>query len=64
MDSALYYRAMEAFCRQRAKMDEENDKFWLAEAEVSAKCFADAHRRKVVMHPTMQNKNPASGQGC
>jgi hypothetical protein len=61
MDSTLYYRAMEAFCRQRAKMDGENDKFWLAEAEVSAKLGADAHREKVVMHPTTKNKTPASG---
>ena len=34
MESLLRYRAMEAFCRQRAKMDGESASFWLAEADV------------------------------
>ena len=46
MDSVLYYRAMEAFSRQRAKMDGESEIFWLAEAEVLSKLGADAHKLK------------------
>jgi hypothetical protein len=38
METIQYYRAMEAFCRQRAKMDGENDLFWLSEA----KCWANS----------------------
>jgi len=37
METSEYYRAMEAFCRQRAQMDGEDDRFWLAEAERFAK---------------------------
>jgi hypothetical protein len=48
MDSVLYYRAMEAFSRQRAKMDGESEIFWLAEAEVLSKLGADAHKLKTL----------------
>jgi hypothetical protein len=34
MEPLQRYRAMKAFCRQRAKMDGEDAGFWLAEAEV------------------------------
>ncbi len=33
MDDVTHYRAMAAFCRQRARMDGENEQFWLAEAD-------------------------------
>jgi hypothetical protein len=33
MDEQTRCRAMEALCRQRARMAGENDAFWLAEAE-------------------------------
>jgi phage shock protein A len=33
MDNASWYRAMASFCRQRAKMEDENEQFWLAEAD-------------------------------
>ncbi len=33
MDDVTRYRALAAFCRQRAKMDGENEQFWLAEAD-------------------------------
>jgi hypothetical protein len=36
---------MEAFCRQRAKMDGENDLFWLSEAEVLGKLATNAPRQ-------------------
>jgi hypothetical protein len=58
MDSILYYRAMEAFSRQRAKMDGESEIFWLAEAEVLAKLSAQAHKLQLVLHPTMLKENP------
>lgn len=32
-DDVIRYRAMAAFCRQRAKMEGENEEFWLREAE-------------------------------
>ena len=56
MESIQYYRAMEAFCRQRAKMEWECDRFWLAEAEGLAKLAINAHRQKVLMHPKMKNE--------
>jgi hypothetical protein len=49
---------MEAFCRQRAKMEGESDRFWLAEAEVLAKLATNAHREKVLMHPKMKKDPP------
>jgi hypothetical protein len=58
MDISQYYRAMEAFSRQHAKMDGENDIFWLAEAEVLAKLGADAHKLEVVLHPKMKEEKP------
>jgi hypothetical protein len=61
MDNILYYRAMEAFSRQRAIMDGESEIFWLAEAEVLAKLSADAHKLKMVLHPKMkEEKRPPS----
>ena len=56
MDSVLYYRAMEAFSRQRAKMDGESEIFWLAEAEVLSKLGADAHKLKMLLDPKMQKE--------
>ncbi len=36
MEKLQYYRAMEAFCRQRARMDGEDERFWLKEAQILA----------------------------
>ncbi len=44
METVQHYRAMEAFCRQRAKMDGEDERFWLAEAERLAKLIANGHQ--------------------
>jgi hypothetical protein len=52
-----YYRAMEAFSRQHAKMDGESEIFWLAEA-VLAKLGADAHKLRVMLHPKMKEEKP------
>ena len=32
MDNVALTRAMEVFCRQRARMEGENERFWLVEA--------------------------------
>ena len=57
METLQHYRAMEAFCRQRAKMDGEDELFWLTEAEVLAKLVRNTHRREV-----LQGKRPDVGQ--
>lgn len=61
MELLQHYRAMEAFCRQRAKMDGEDELFWLSEAEVLAKLITNAHRMDVlsVTRPDIvQEKTP------
>ena len=45
------YRAMEAFCRQRSKMEGEDELFWLTEAEVLAILAMNAHRIQVLEIP-------------
>jgi activator of HSP90 ATPase len=57
METLQHHRAVEAFCRQRAKMDGEDELFWLTEAEVLAKLLGNAHRREV-----LQNWRPDVGQ--
>jgi hypothetical protein len=44
LEPLQHYRAMEAFCRQRAKMDGEDESFWLAEAELLAELAGGASR--------------------
>jgi hypothetical protein len=51
MDDCLHYRAFEAFCRQRAKMDGECEIFWLAEAEILTKLATNAQRWKLLFQP-------------
>ena len=43
LEPLQHYRAMEAFCRQHAKMDGEDESFWLAEAELLAELAAGAN---------------------
>lgn len=45
MEALQHFSAMEAFCRQRAKMDGEDVRFWLTEAEMLAKLAADANKK-------------------
>jgi len=47
MEPLQHYRTMEAFCRQRAKMEGEDESFWLTEAEQLAKLATNAYRMKV-----------------
>ena len=42
MEALQHFNAMEAFCRQRAKMDGEDERFWLTEADRLAKLVANA----------------------
>ena len=44
LEPLQHYRAMEAFCRQHAKMDGENESFWLMEAELLAELAASTNR--------------------
>jgi len=37
VDEIIRYRAMQAFCLQRAKMEHEDETFWEAEAEIWAR---------------------------
>ena len=46
------YRAMEAFCRQRSKMEGEDELFWRTEAEVLAKLATNAHRMQMLKIPS------------
>ena len=64
MEVSQYYRAMEAFSRQHAKMDGENEIFWLAEAEILAKLGADAHRLKAILHRKMKEEEQPPGVGA
>lgn len=64
MEVSQYYRAMEAFSRQHAKMDGEDEIFWLAEAEMLAKLGADAHKLKVILHPKMKEEKRLPGVGA
>jgi hypothetical protein len=63
VDISQYYRAMEAFSRQHAKMDGESEIFWLAEAEVLAKLGADAHKLRVMLDPKMKEEKPRVSTG-
>ena len=52
METLHHYRAMEAFCRQRAKMDGEDELFWLTEAELLERLAINAERmRKLGLDP-------------
>jgi hypothetical protein len=39
-------KAMSAFCRQRSKMEGEDEQFWLTEAELLAKLAVNAKELK------------------
>jgi hypothetical protein len=54
---------MEAFSRQHAKMDGENEIFWLAEAEALAKLGADAHRLNAILNPKVREERSRADAG-
>jgi len=48
VETLQHYRTMEAFRRHRAKMEGEDESFWLIEAELLAKLATNAHRMKAL----------------
>lgn len=48
MKTIQHFTAMSAFCRQRSKMDGEDELFWLSEAELMAKLAVNAERLKLL----------------
>jgi hypothetical protein len=48
MERLQHFRAMEALCRQRAKIDGEDQLFWLTEAEMLARLTENAQRMKLL----------------
>jgi hypothetical protein len=48
METIQHYKAMAAFCRQRSKMDGEDELFWLSEAELLARLAINAERMKLL----------------
>jgi hypothetical protein len=52
---------MEAFCRQHAKMEGEDESFWLSEAELLAKLCASANRKNGITSPYRVKPGDADG---
>jgi hypothetical protein len=63
MDVLQHHRAMEAFCKQHAKMDGEDPAFWLAAAEAWARRAANL-RTVIRLQPEadVQLRRRASGE--
>ena len=57
MDMLAHCRAMAAFCRQRAKFEDENDLFWIREAEEWDKLIFDH------ANPQVRNLNGQAARG-
>ena len=57
MDELIRYRAMQAFCLQRAKMEHEDEVFWEGEAE-------DWARRAAHFDIKISGDDPASPGNC
>ena len=57
MEPLQHYLTMEAFCRQRAKMEGEDESFWLTEAELLATAISTVRFARVptasMMMPTL-----------
>ena len=62
MEALQHHRAMEAFCRQHAKMDGEDPAFWLAAADQWARRAADLPTViRLQPEPEVQLRRLASG---
>jgi hypothetical protein len=48
METIQHFIAMSAFCRQRSKMDGEDELFWLSEAELLAKLAINVERLRLL----------------
>jgi hypothetical protein len=58
MEDIVRYRALEAFCRQRAQMEGEGAAFWLEEAEILAQLVILGGRLKILASSTDEEKGP------
>ena len=47
MEDIVRYRALEAFCRQRAQMEGEGSAFWLEEADILAQLIIRESQLKI-----------------
>ncbi len=56
MEDIVRYRALEAFCRQRAQMDGEGSAFWLEEAEILAQLAMTESRLKMLATSSSEEK--------
>jgi hypothetical protein len=48
METIQHFIAMSAFCRQRSKMDGEDELFWLSEAELLAMLAINVERLRLL----------------
>jgi hypothetical protein len=48
METIQHFTATSAFCRQRSKMEGENELFWLNEAELLTRLAIDAERLELL----------------
>ncbi|QWG12215.1 hypothetical protein KMZ29_21230 [Bradyrhizobium sediminis] len=58
MDAITRCRAFEAFCRQRAKMADENEHFWLTQADSWAKRLSNGSIDELEESKTPPNAAP------
>lgn len=58
MEDVVHYRALEAFCRQRAQMEGESSAFWLEEADILAKLATNESRLKLLSTAKDEEKRP------
>ena len=61
METRQHFKAMSAFCRQRSKMDGEDELFWLTEAELLARLAINAERLKTLDARSINLRDAASG---
>jgi hypothetical protein len=60
MDMLAHCRAMAAFCRQRAKLENENDAFWIGEAKEWDKLISEY----ATLQPQIRTGQTAPGKSA
>jgi hypothetical protein len=61
MEDVVRYRALEAFCRQRAQMEGESSGFWLEEADILSKLITTESRLKLLRVGQEEKRPPDLG---
>jgi hypothetical protein len=61
MEDVVRYRALEAFCRQRAQMEGEPSAFWIEEANILAKLITTESRLKLLRAEQEAKRPPDLG---